>query len=224
MYGYIYKITNNINGKTYIGQHKSVSFEDKYMGSGVHLKRAQNKYGIENFTKTIVTFGMSQMELDVLEKFYIEKERKENLKGCYNIAEGGHNGATTKGRKLSDEHRNKISNKLKGRTSPMKGKTHIGWNKGMHHSEETKRKISEAAKGHKPSFCRPRTEEEKEKMRAKIKGRKLNLTENERLARANRARELSKKNVGRKRTEETKRKMSEAAKRRLTERGMINGR
>ena len=54
---YIYEITNKINNKTYIGQrkcHKNKTFEtDSYMGSGVHLLNAENKYGKENFSKKI---------------------------------------------------------------------------------------------------------------------------------------------------------------------------
>lgn len=177
----IYKITNNINGKSYIGQHKyynSLLVEDNYMGSGIHLKRAQKKYGIENFTKEIITIAMSKSEADVLERYYIEKERKSNTYGCYNIADGGYGGGM----------------------------------KGHHHSEESKSQISDSNKGHKPSFCRPRTEEEKQKMREKMKGKKLNLSDEQRKARAFRAIELSKKNVGRKNSEETKKRMSEAAK------------
>ena len=46
---YIYRITNLINGKTYIGQHKYEELNEYYKGSGKHLKRAQQKYGIENW-------------------------------------------------------------------------------------------------------------------------------------------------------------------------------
>ena len=52
---YIYCITNNINGKNYIGQRKCPANKtpetDKYMGSGCKLKFAKEKYGLENFSK-----------------------------------------------------------------------------------------------------------------------------------------------------------------------------
>ena len=171
---YIYRIINNINHKTYIGQHKcckSLLVEDGYMGSGVILKKAQKKYGIENFSKEIITIAISRSEANVLEKFYIAKERKENTYGCYNIADGGQAGGhkgyhhtecakkriseTHKGRHLSEETKIKISVYFKGKprsketiekmSKSLKGKK--PWNKGKHHSEETKKKLSDAHKG-----------------------------------------------------------------------------
>ena len=45
----IYKITNTINGKIYIGKHKCDDLDDGYFGSGKRLWIAINKYGLENF-------------------------------------------------------------------------------------------------------------------------------------------------------------------------------
>ena len=49
-YFYFYKITNNKNGKYYYGVHSTNNLNDGYMGSGVGIKRAIEKYGISSFT------------------------------------------------------------------------------------------------------------------------------------------------------------------------------
>jgi len=48
----IYKTTNKINGKIYIG--KDTTSNPQYLGSGKLIKRAILKYGVENFTKEIL--------------------------------------------------------------------------------------------------------------------------------------------------------------------------
>ena len=53
MIGYIYKTTNKINQKIYIGKHQSSEYDDKYFGSGKILRRAIEKYGLNNFTNEI---------------------------------------------------------------------------------------------------------------------------------------------------------------------------
>lgn len=89
---YIYLITNDINGKNYVGQRKCPINEtpetDKYMGSGTHLSRAKNKYGLSSFSKEILAVCYSKKEIDILEKYYI-KLYKEIGKAEYNHASGG---------------------------------------------------------------------------------------------------------------------------------------
>ena len=143
---YIYRITNLINGKTYIGQHYfSLGEADNYMGSGKLLKAAIKKYGEENFKKEILEVALSKFEVNILEKYYIAKERTSNKNGCYNIANGGTGGY------LGEEVCKRISEAHKGKThseewkKKMRGKS--PWNKGKFTSEETKRKISESNKG-----------------------------------------------------------------------------
>lgn len=90
MYGYIYKTTNLLNGKIYIGQKKSAVFlGESYLGSGKYLVRAVNKYGKENFHVEMIDSAESRDELSQLEIRYIsEYDATNHLKG-YNIAKGG---------------------------------------------------------------------------------------------------------------------------------------
>ena len=94
MIGYIYKTTNLINQKIYIGKHESPEYDHTYFGSGKILIRAINKYGIENFINEIIDTADTLQELNEKEKYYI-KYYKENFNDqCYNIASGGDGGNT----------------------------------------------------------------------------------------------------------------------------------
>ena len=88
-YNYVYQITNNINGKTYIGVHRTDNMDDGYMGSGVYLKRAIQQYGVENFDKKILyTFDTYQEALN--KERELVTEDYINLKSNYNLREGGY--------------------------------------------------------------------------------------------------------------------------------------
>lgn len=88
-YNYLYKIVNLLNGNFYIGVHRTDNLNDSYMGSGVILKRAIKKHGIENFKKEILEFFDNYEDLLKREKEIINEEML-NDKKCYNAREGGY--------------------------------------------------------------------------------------------------------------------------------------
>lgn len=90
MYGYIYKTTNCINGKIYIGQKKSnVFLNNKYLGSGVKLKSAIKHYGKQNFNVELLEECCSKKQLDEREIYYIDKYNCRVPEIGYNITVGG---------------------------------------------------------------------------------------------------------------------------------------
>lgn len=123
MFGYIYLTTNLINNKKYIGKRQKSFFDQKYLGSGVHLKAAFVKYGKENFKCEILKECFSEEELLSSEKEFIAKYNAVKDPMYYNISEGGDGGNT--------------GHCYKG-MPPLKA----------HHSEETKLKMSLTRKGH----------------------------------------------------------------------------
>ena len=88
MYFTVYKITNKINGKEYIGAHKTADLDDDYMGSGKHLTNSQKKYGLENFSKEIIFRAVSSEAMYFIERMLVDEEYVAR-KDTYNIAIGG---------------------------------------------------------------------------------------------------------------------------------------
>lgn len=91
-YGFIYIITNKINGKRYIGQRKFSNNHGgwkNYLGSGTLLKRAIIKYGEDNFYRDIVDLAYSAEELDEKECEWIKNYNAINSEDFYNILKGG---------------------------------------------------------------------------------------------------------------------------------------
>lgn len=72
MYYGLYKITNLVNGKMYIGQHVTDNLDDGYMGSGKLMKRALSKYGAENFRKEWLGFYEDEEELNYMERVFVD--------------------------------------------------------------------------------------------------------------------------------------------------------
>lgn len=85
---YAYRITNNLNGKYYIGIHKTHDPNDDYYGSGIAIKRALTKYGKENFSKQILNEFLDREEAYAAEiKLIANNWLTDPL--CYNQKPGG---------------------------------------------------------------------------------------------------------------------------------------
>ena len=162
MFYTIYKITNLIDGKIYIGKHQTKDLNDGYMGSGKHLKSAQNKHGIENFTKEILFQFDNEADMNAKEAELVTEEFAANSTN-YNLCPGGQGGwgyinrvnpaLRTAGH--SKEMYQKVSTTLKGKSpsdqtvSAIKAAHANGRYKydtftGKTHSDQAKKKISEA--------------------------------------------------------------------------------
>jgi len=89
---YVYKVTNQLNGKFYIGKRKHKSPQtDNYMGSGAQIKAAISKYGKDNFKKEILAEFSSNDDAALYEKSLVTTDLIADPL-TYNMHEGGHGG------------------------------------------------------------------------------------------------------------------------------------
>ena len=85
---HIYKITNKINGKWYIGKHNGA--DPTYFGSGKLLTQAVKKYGRENFERVILE--EVDGDLNAREQYWIDQTNAVTDPMSYNLAKGGEGG------------------------------------------------------------------------------------------------------------------------------------
>lgn len=90
-YYIIYQTTNKINGKIYVGKHKTNNLDDGYLGSGKYLNNAIAKYGVENFERKILFFCESEDEMNAKEKEIVNEDFVAR-NDTYNLKVGGEGG------------------------------------------------------------------------------------------------------------------------------------
>lgn len=140
MYGFVYITTCKVNGKKYLGQRKYSHGWKSYIGSGQAFKNAVNKYGKHNFIREIICEAKTPEELNQLEYDYSIKYNVVNSDDWYNLCYGGN---ATNGYKFSEQSKENMSKKRKGKFSGINNPMY-----GVHrkHTEEEKKKISENSK------------------------------------------------------------------------------
>lgn len=172
-YHFIYKTTNLINGKYYIGMHSTNELNDGYIGSGKYLWYSIRKYGIENFKCEILEFLPDRTALANREKELINEDTLKDLQ-CMNLKKGGHGGLPWGGGYKDKDHakhfaksgkraflekmkdplyRSNFGKKTSERNYCRANNNELGFQKnpfnwsGLTHSDATKKKISQSKKG-----------------------------------------------------------------------------
>lgn len=214
----IYKFTNKVNNKCYIGQAKNLKQRIKCHIKDYNRSKYDNlyfynsirKHGIENFELEILQEGnFSKKELDEMEITFIRLFKSNNPLFGYNLTL---NGEGTSGFKhslktIEKQKQIKIGKKASQETKDKMSKVR----KGKILSEEHKQKISKSNKG------KPKSQE----FKFNLKGHLVSEETREKLSKVNKGRNLGRKmskeviekrkksRQGYKHTEETKQKMVE---------------
>jgi group I intron endonuclease len=163
---YLYKITNIINNKVYIGQtvrprerwsqHKTYAGEKKAVQ---YIHHVMNKYGAANFTFEVIASSWTQGGADEAEKLLISQYDSRNSKKGYNISPGGdpawNRGLPTEqqpmyGKKQSEYFKKRMSEVHTGKLAPHSQEWKDNMSRvmsGRIFTEEWKKKISIANSG-----------------------------------------------------------------------------
>jgi len=204
----IYKTTNLINGKIYVGQHNT-SADDGYLGSGLKIIKAIKKYGKENFKREILEYCTSA-NIDEKEIFWVNKLDSTNPEVGYNLDSGGTGSFRTRTQDFKNKIRqiNKNIGKWKGENNPMFGIKRCGKenpNFGNKWNADQKQKMSVIHKGKKIS------EEQKEKQRQSMLGKVKSEESKRKQSRSMIGKNIG-KNIGKIRSKEFKENLSKKLK------------
>lgn len=234
----VYLVTNIVNGKYYVGWC-STSIEARMKS---HITDARNelktrtifhraimKYGIDKFLKEVLGFVESAEEAKFLERLWILFLKSYDHRVGYNMTYGGDGGDTSLdpdakrrmsplGRKHTEETKRKIGLIHKGKSSSLKGKKSARVD--FHHTEETKQRLSFSHIGNvpgnkdKPSWNRGLTSENKGKKNAQIFGEEKAKEISEKISLMLKGKESKLRGIKRPFSEEHKKNILDAQKRR----------
>ena len=219
----IYKIWSKASPSAYIGSAIDLKIRERQHFSklaagkhpNIHLQRAWNKYGAASFIFEIIETVESASDLLRREQFWIDHYRETD--GLFNICPKA---GSSLGREFSQETKTKISVKAKGRLVSAETRERLSVaGKGRTVSEATRLLLAENAKGNKFFLGKTHSEETKKKISEGNKGKVISLEQ--RRATALRLqgvklpeetkRKMSAYHAGRKKSSETRARMSEAA-------------
>ena len=168
-YHFVYKTTNNVNSKIYVGVHSSDYINDSYIGSGRFLKKAVKKYGRGSFSREILGFFYTRQaafseEARIVDKAFIKD------KSTYNVFLGG--GGT---RLTGKDHPCYGRPGLRGESHPsygLRGKDHPNYGKRYKKNPDRVQR----GKDH-PWWGRKHTPETRERMSKSQRAREQVVTE-----------------------------------------------
>lgn len=175
----VYKITNMVNGKIYVGKTSNVNerwnkhikiAENKEKKAYQYLHKSINKYGKENFKIEVLENGLAEQDAFEREKFWIHELKSKDTNIGMNLTNGGEGVSGLKwsensknkirgennhnfGKETSMEVKAKLSTALSGENNPFYGKTHseeiINFLKNRIISSQIQENISEGCRGEK---------------------------------------------------------------------------
>lgn len=147
----IYKTTNLLNSKYYIGCHQTNNLDDGYLGSGKWLKHAIKKYGKESFKYEILYFLPSKEEMFALERTIVNETLvKDPL--SYNLKIGGSGGnpgivGAFSGRNHSEETKEKQRRAALKQIVTDQTRKKLSENNAMRNNPEVRKKVSNTLTG-----------------------------------------------------------------------------
>lgn len=173
-YYILYKTTNLVNGKIYIGIHSTTNIDDGYLGSGKLLLKAIKKYGAKSFRREILAQVSSTEELEKLEIEVVTEDfcKRDDV---YNIMPGGkweskdRNGLSFAGKSQSVESITKMVETKKLTQSPITEETRKKLRDSSFSKSKPEEQRAHASRAGKIGGAKPKSEEHRKKISETMK-------------------------------------------------------